>query len=206
MDSNSELYCKVESMVFPILKSCSKKYFKRAGLTEDEAMQEGRIALLCALKDYDYNNSCGGIYNFAKRSIINHFLNLVSENYAKKRRVYIMINNNPDDYIGDYMDTFSSGCKTPEDFFVEMDNNKEIRSLVYELYKSLPFRERQILDCRLNPPTGIKEMMKFSGKRFPTLFMIRKYLGLKKNAVDWSVAKIKNRTSKLKRFKFSDLS
>lgn len=85
------LYKKVEVMVRPILESNARRFAYQLGMTVEEALQEARLALVLALREYDYNSSRGGIYNFVKVVVHRHFLKAWSKRSTQGRRPHLTI-------------------------------------------------------------------------------------------------------------------
>lgn len=201
---NEDLYLKLESMSKQIITSNARRYCKSINMSFDDAIQEAKIALIKSCSKYNYNNSYGGIYNFISRSIRNHFLKMKSATQTRCRSPHIVIkedNKNkivpvpfvlhPEDSKMDYMDTFQSDFIGPEEYFSRDEGFEICKTIQRSLENVLDEREITILRCKIDPPYDFRIMMMENFERKPTIRLICKYTGLQKNAVDWSIRKIR---------------
>lgn len=209
----NDLYNQVEKMVSPIIESNARKFYNSLSLTIDEARQEARIALMFALRKYDYNDSRGGIYNFAATSVRRHFLKLLAANYAQKRRPHVKIKdgdkvktrflNNTPMILDQYQ---YSDFPNPEEVKMKKDSDTVARMLEEALIEALDEREKEVFRCKLNPSRDLRMIMAEECEQTPTIPTIGKHLSLSKNAVDWSIKKIKDTAVTIIRTKFSTLA
>lgn len=212
MSIENDLYNQVEKLVSPIIESNAKKFCVTLGITRDEAIQEARIALMYALRKYDYNDSRGGIYNFASISVRRHFLKLVAANRAQKRRPHVRIKGQDRRIAFLATNTLSDeiylkiNTENPEEEKIKKDGCEVARKLEEALIEALDEREKNVFRCKTNPSRELRMLMVEECEKTPTIPTIGKHLSLSKNAVDWSVRKIKETAETIIRRKFSYLS
>jgi DNA-directed RNA polymerase specialized sigma24 family protein len=222
------MYREVEEMVKPIMTSNARRFARQLGMSPDEAMQEARLALLGALRAYDYNASRGGIYNYAKTAVRRHFLKLWGIYRTQSRRPHLRFVNGDGKRVakpvkfaehvpvtgtsrgeveGDFMDMMvSPTCLSPEAVLVEHDVRRTARDFMQALEAALTERDREVLHCKFDPPRGLRMLMLDELAQEPTIALIGRYLNLSKNEVDWAIGRIRATALRLIASEFSDLS
>lgn len=202
---NDEMFQQIEAMVQPIIMSNATRFARKLDMTVDDAKQEARIALLLAFQKYDYNDSRGGIFNFAARSVRNYFLKQFYARKAQMRVPHVVYRDGDGQrkvskMNAESFETISPGdfvalCKrttlTPEDELQAVDQEARVRELRIRLMNNLGPREKLVFECREDPPSGLLTLMFDECETQPTIPLIAKHLGLSKNAVDWSISKIR---------------
>lgn len=91
MTVSGELYREVEQLVWPVLNSNARRFRRQLNMTMEEAIQEARYGLMLALRQYDYNESHGGIYSFAAKSVRRHFLKAWMAYRTQARHPHVVI-------------------------------------------------------------------------------------------------------------------
>lgn len=213
MSIENDLYNQVEKMVSPIIESNARKFHKTLLFTLEEARQEGRIALMYALRKYDYNSSGGGIYNFSATSVRRHFLKLVAANKAQKRTPHIRIKESgcvKTRFFGHSSLLLEGYIRSdeldPEENSMKNDSDIVASRLEQALIAALDEREKNVFRCKVNPPRDLRMLMVEECEQSPTIPTIGKHLSLSKNAVDWSIKKIKETAVTIIRKEFSSLT
>jgi RNA polymerase sigma factor (sigma-70 family) len=209
----NDIYNQVEKMVSPIIHSNAKKFCRTLSMTIEEAKQEARIALMLALRKYDYNDSRGGIYNFASISVRRHFLKMVSASQAQKRKPHIRVKGCDKLEISFFHNTplprdecIQSDMPNPEEQGIISDSKRVAGILEESLMEALEEREKNVFRCKINPPRELRMLMVEECEETPTIPTIGKHLSLSKNSVDWSIRKIRETAETIIRRKFSYLS
>jgi len=220
-DHHDAIYKAVEVMVRPILQSNARKFARQLGMSYAEAIQEARFGLLLALRKYDYNDSRGGIFNFAKIAVRRHFLKVWAVQRAQARRPHVFVvaedgkrktlslpfvEPSTTQPVSDFMDSFEGTLSAPDAPLVEADANQTATAFQTALEGELSERDRQVLRCKFDPPRGLRMLMLDELADEPTIPLIGRYLGLSKNEVDWAVRRIRDAAIELIGRDFSDLT
>lgn len=224
------IYIEVEAMVFPILRANARRFMRQLGLSYEEALQEARYGLLLGLQRYNYNDSKGGIYNYVKMVVWRHFLKVWAEHRAQARRPHLQIvdedgkrvclpmpflRERPPHRGGparglpqsqDFLDTLESELAAPDAEIIASEGDLRARAFREALSGALSERDRQVLECKYEPPRGLRMLMLDELAIEPTIPMIGKYLGLSKNEIDWALRRIREAALSLIAREFSDLT
>lgn len=223
------IYKEVEAMVLPILRANARRFARQLGLSHDEAMQEARYGLLLGLQRYDYNDSKGGIYNFVKTVVRRHFLKVWAEYRAQSRRPHLQIIDENGKRVclpgkfyrdrprarndrrtkprsSDFLDTLESSIPAPDAVIMELESGLRARTFQEALGQVLSERDRQVLECKCDPPRGLRMIMLDELATEPTIPMIGQFLGLSKNEIDWALRRIRDAALVLIGREFSDLT
>lgn len=218
-DGEGQLFDQVERMVRPIIVSNAGRFRKQLGMTKDEAIQEARIALMLALRQYDYNDSRGGIYRFVQTSVRHHFTNRLAAHRRLKHTPHVVAVEGgkrtvtrvgfecpaAEDDESDFIASIPAPV-SPSDGLVD-DGGQMIQDFHGRLTGALAPLERNVLKCKTDPPADIRMMMIDEGSEEPTVRMIGAFLGLTRNQIDWSTKRIREVASRLVRQReFSDLA
>lgn len=225
------IYKEVEAMVFPILRANARGFMRQLGLSYDEALQEARYGLLLGLQRYDYNNSKGGIYNYVKTVVRRHFLKVWAEHRTQSRQPHLQIVDDdgkrvclpmpfirerpPQQRSGparglpqsqDFLDTLESVLAGPDADVMASEADLRARTFRDALAGMLSDRDRQVLECKYEPPRGLRMLMLDELATEPTIPMIGEYLGLSKNEIDWALRRIRDAALSLIARDFSDMN
>jgi hypothetical protein len=234
---DERIYQGVEKLVRPILESNARRFERQLNLTREEALQEARLGLICALAKYDYNASRGGIYNFAKIAVRRHFLkewakyrtqcrlpHLIVEKDGKREPLWLPFeepklmrenwrggSNNKiarNTHAGppDFLDLIESPVSAPDASLAEADEERTASAFQVQLAGVLSERDRHVLECKSNPPRGLRMLMLDELATEPTIPLICRFLGLSKNEVDWALRRIREAALELISRDFSDLT
>lgn len=220
------IYREVEAMVFPILRANARRFMRQLGLSYEEALQEARYGLLLGLQRYNYNDSKGGIYNYVKMVVWRHFLKVWAEHRAQARRPHLQIvdedgkrvclpipfaQQRPPHRGGvtngqDFLDTLESELAGPDAEIIASEGDARARAFQQALAGALSERDRRVLQCKCEPPRGLRMLMLDELASEPTIPMIGKYLGLSKNEIDWALRRIRDAAINLIEREFSDMT
>lgn len=220
MDYQDEIYRKAEALVRPILESNAKRFARQLDMTYAEALQEARYGLALALREYNYNASKGGIFNFVKTSVRRHFLKAWAVHGTQGRRPHVQVTDDegkrtslPVPFVeppvraqGDFMDSFESVLLAPDAMLIESEASVTTSAFQTALENALSDRDRDVLRCKCDPPRGLRMLMLDDLLDEPTIPLIGRYLGLSKNEVDWALRRIREAAIALMGRDFSDLT
>jgi len=230
-DHQDAIYRNVETMVKPILESNAKRFARQLDMTFAEALQEARYGLMLALRKYDYNDSRGVIFNFAKSAVRRHFLKVWAVQSAQSRRPHVHVVQDdgsrctlpvpfldhargeregkfpvPKQASIDFMDSFESTLSRPDMPIAEKEVSDTATAFQSALERSLSDRDRDVLRCKIDPPRGLVMLMLDELAVEPTIPLIGRYLNLSKNEVDWAIRRIRDAALELVTRDFSDLA
>lgn len=214
------LYEQVESMVTPIIESNAKKFHRQLNMTLDEARQEARFGLMLALREYDYNASRGGVFNFASTAVLRHFLKVWAAYRTQQRHPHMVVVDDsgnrkavpvafaePDPSCeGDFLDALPGLLEATDGPLMLREGEGTAQRLRTALEGQLSPRDRAVLECKIDPPRGLRMLMCAECTPEPTIQLIGRHLGLSKNAVDWALRRIRETTLTLIAGEFSELS
>lgn len=199
MTSYTDLYADVEPHLMPVIRAMALKFARPLRIEPEDAVQEARIALMEAFRDYDYNKSHGGIQRFARTSIHNAFCGLLHKATRDRRTPHTVYEDDGELRVArgrlgsleDLEAELSSPEPTPEDLTAAGELEQKIRVVWMKLVNSLGERERAVLSCQSRPSDEFMDYLRNIGVDDPTNLHIARFLGMSKNAVDWSSHKIK---------------
>lgn len=201
----------------PIVRSTAERFHRSLGLSVEDAVQEGRLALVAALRSYDYNRSRGGIYNYVRKSVERAMLGLLYKATSRGRMPAIPV---VDEATGEIrlvrrwptllepgvMENLPELAElTPERGAEEAEMVGRLQVLKMRLVNSLSTREQAIFSCFAHPTDEFSTFLRNVGAEEITNVEIAKFLGMSKNSVDWSIHKIKHAFTKLAEAEFSDV-
>lgn len=215
-DEVKAIYPEIESRVMPMIQRKARRVARRnGGIAYDDAVQEGRMALMRALARYDYNRAKGEIERYANTVLDNTYNAMIYKELMKARMpraVYLdegqwkSAPRAPISIDGlEHMIPAPEGAETGEEQ-AEVDRRVTLLKMKMLFRLKSPL-DREVFKCKTNPPAELVIMLQNEG-RDPTLpdsSDIAKFLGFTKNVVDWSLFKIRQEFTYLSRKKFSDL-
>jgi len=166
----------------------------------EDAEQEGRMAMLRALKHYDCNKSNGSLECFVGACLDNAFRALYAKCVAQRRMprapvedagAYTLVPTPPTSLDSGGFEGFPATCvstsqlPTPETALAEREELGAIRVTLCEIRETLTQREAAVLELMMDPPAEAED-----GGR-ATNIGIARYMGLTKNQVDYAVLKVR---------------
>lgn len=213
------LYPELEALVMPMIRRKAAKVARRnAGIGLEDAIQEGRMALMRAMTQYDYNRAQGEFERYANVVLDNTYNGLIYRELAKARMPRVIANENGewktlpraplslDDESYAFLAESIAAPPTPTERDPELEQRVAVMKM--RMLNGLKTeRDRQVFRCRTNPPLELWRMIENEGgdPTSPEPQQIARHLGLTKNAVDWSLHKIRELFLRLSRESFSDL-
>ena len=213
------IYKEVEAMVFPILKANARRFMSQLSLSYGEALQEARFGLLLGLKRYDYNDSKGGIFKFVQTVVRRHFLKVWAEYNTQGRRPHLIVDEDGKrvclpvgfvyerpDQSRDFLDTFEANGAAPDAEIIALEAAARASAFRQALEKLLRDKDRRVLECKCDPPRGLRMLMLDELATEPTTPLIGEFLGMSKNEIDWALRRIRAAALKLIRREFSDMT
>ena len=199
----------MERDFLPLIKVKASKIKKFAGYEDmDDALQEGRLALLSALIGYDESKGTGlskyaaVILDNTYRHMLYRMLSATKVPYAHERAIDGAWESRPsrpaslslldDDEGNEWMEPTSS-FQSPESMMLEAQLKEKARLFKLKLLNKLQGQHKAVFECRTNPPVDFLKMVRNMGGNIyePTNLHIAKYLGVTKNSVDASLYRIR---------------
>jgi RNA polymerase sigma factor (sigma-70 family) len=216
-DISTQLYVELDSQLRPLVRRLSLRFALAYGVEADDAEQEARMALFEAFRHYDYNRGRGGVKKFARTTIRNAFRGLAYAAVTRSRcphTVYVdedgqerVVRHSRLASLEDVMDSsqvIADGCGESE-LDVRRATDR-LRVLRVRLYRALRPRERAIFKLKAQPPEDFLVFLRNIGVDSDANNVhIARYLGISKNAVDYSLLKIRGEFRRLAESEFSDL-
>jgi len=225
-----ELYEDIERELMPIIRSAARRFAPGLGISTEDAVQEGRLALMLALKGYDYNASKGGIYNFARKTIRNAMCGLLYSATTQSRCPRVVMEENGELVVVKMWPALTDvpevhpdrDAKTPEELAIESEFTDKIRVLRMRLVNRLNPFQLKVLSCISRNNVLFETFLRNRDEPEATHALIGEWLGMgmdedgeaklasgnrhtKKNAVDWAVHRIKQHFTVLMEAEFSDI-
>lgn len=208
MSTLTEMFKDLE-LVLSIGNVLKSRRVNARGFDPDDAKQEIRLAVLKSLQGYDFNRAEGELLPYL-RTIAR---NTQNELYARSRRLHrnphakvegengskisVLLGQADYDTVMDLVSIGDAGGDTLREL-IERETRSELDGFLDELNALLSERERLVLGCRLNPPPELQEMMEEMGEDGqPSNVALAKFLGLRKNQVDWAWYKIRSAFTEL---------
>lgn len=223
-----EMYPDIERRVYPAILHKSRALHRSLpSIGVDDAIQEGRLALLGALLRYDYNKAKGGLVAYASRVLTNAYLGLVYHELAQCRTPFVIVTDadgnavkrplpllSLDDMLAWDGDGWgyepAASDESPEVVCSWAELDAQAKRMKLRLLNTLTGLDKKVFTARCNPSVELLKMIKNSGgdasKEVPSIAIAR-YLGVTKNTVDWSLHKIRLLFTKMAKYdsEFSEL-
>lgn len=205
----------LERTMLPLIKAKARRIRKfTGGIDMDDAIQEGRLALLAALVKYDPNK--GPLDRYVGVCLNNAYNGLMYEMLSVTRMPRAIVRGDSGEWEAlpcpplslDNLDGTYPDQVTPESECQDLELKTHARVFKLKLLNGLKGRDRAVFECRTNPPVDFLKMVQnVCGDIYaPTIPHIAQYLGVAKNAVDWSLYKIKAQFTRMARDdEFSEL-
>jgi hypothetical protein len=215
-----DLYRDVEREVMPIIRGAAGAFAARLGIGLDDAIQEGRIALLEALQKYDYNLSKGGIFNYARRAVRQSMYGLLYTATTQSRQPHIVIEDNGVQKtvrswpiaMGDFELTMCDKTPDPERAAMDRELIEGLGELKMRLVNRLNDFQKKVFACLSNQDQSFTLYLRNIDLTTDSAHaaeeknaLIAAYLGTGKNHVDWAVHQIKRHFTELAEKQFSDI-
>lgn len=201
----------------------------------DDAIQEGRLALLSALIRYDFNRCDGDLKRYAGVALDNCYRDMFYRALAQVRmprgvvrdldgewRLTPVVPMSLDEMLDMELarEELHSLVPEPDDVLEQSELDFEAQRFKMKLMNRLKGRAKEVFDCKVNPSTELLKMcdnlsIELCGSvdedgapcdiEVPN-YAIAKFLKINKNQVDWCVYKIKGAFTQLaKNIDFSEL-
>ncbi len=206
----------LERTMLPLIKAKARRIKKfTGGVDMDDAIQEGRLALLAALAKHDPNK--GPLDRYVSVCLNNAYNGLLYKMLSVTRmpRAVVRAPNGeqmsvpyPPLLLGNMDMAVSDEYFTPEIECQHTEMEEQARIFKLKLLNNLKGRDRDVFECRTNPSVDFLKMVQnVNGNIYaPTIQHIAQYLGVSKNSVDWSLYKIKESFTQMARGdEFSEL-
>jgi DNA-directed RNA polymerase specialized sigma24 family protein len=214
------LFLDVERVLRRVLVSHSLRLSRAIGIPVDDAIQEHRMALASAMAGYDFNRSRGGLHKFADRVLRNNTLSLVYKFTTETRMPHMVCEvdgvqkvvkwrvSSLDEVTPDGSPSLPPPEATgedPEQALIAREAHERRRVMLMRLLSKLSARERDVFECKCRPADEFLAFMRNINAEEATLPVIARFLGMDKNAVDYSLYQIRTKFTKLAEQEFPDL-
>jgi hypothetical protein len=221
-DAYHAMWPALEKQMLPFIKAKARRIRSFAGgLDMDDAIQEGRLALLSVIIKGKYDYTKGELSSYVGKVLDNTYRSMLYQmlNQTRMPRAVVRgddgewlelpsppmslngLEGDPGGWAGDDVGNHSLLSKaltdmempTPEGATQYKELEAQARIFKLKLLNSLKGRDKKVFECRTNPPVDFLKMVENIGGDIynPTIPQIAEYLGINKNAVDYSVSKIK---------------
>jgi len=217
---SDELFRGVEQVLRPVIINHALRLSRAIGMQMDDAMQEHRVAIAKAMMGYDYNRARGGLHRFADQVLRHNTLSLIYKYTTETRTPHTVCEIDGvhkvvkwkvaslDEQTADGAQTIpppASDDADPEADMLLREAHERRRKLLMKLYSKLTERERIVFECKCRPDDAFLVYMRNIGASEPTHPVIAQYIGIDKNAVDYSAHHIRDKFTKLAEQEFPDL-
>lgn len=189
-DIINELYPLVEQRMLPLIKIRSRKLSSfTANIEFDDAVQEGRLALLAAIAKFDFNKAKNGkLEGYVQRVITNTYHGMLYEALAQARVPYVWRKDDSGQWIrkprfplsldamlaaeGEHDAPFEPTYEdqaVPDDSIYEEQIAPVARQLNMKMLFKLKGRdegswEKDVFKCKVHPPPELLSMMQDDGE------------------------------------------
>lgn len=219
-------YEKAEAEVLPFIKKKSHAVSSTIPTIDyDDALQEGRSAVIVALAYADASRNEGRVGPYVWRVVKNAYCALVCGEFAKskvpfvsdvdtngrviKRPIFpISLDSMLETENGErFPREIADQSLEPDEIVVHKKMRLEVGRFTMKMYNKLNGVDYQVFKCKIHPPSDFLDMMYMDGVNFVcrneegTLILddnfdigaehIGRYLSINKNAVGWSLYKIR---------------
>jgi RNA polymerase sigma factor (sigma-70 family) len=208
----NEMWPDLERTMLPLIQyKAAKVPFWILGMDMADCIQEGRMALMVALAKYDHNKGAN-IKTYAAKVLDNLYAGLVNQVYTQRRmpRATQVTKDGPKqvcippvsiqsitEYIFD--ECYAAVQPLPDDCASWSESDDQLTALLDHVFSGLKKRDREVYRCRVDPPYELMTVALTRGGDFnnPSNADIAQFLGVSKNAVDWSICRTKAAFSKI---------
>lgn len=206
-----EMYVDHEKALMPIIKAKSMRLNRFARVDIDDAIQEGRLALLSALARYDVNRAPHGDANrFIMVVLNNTYKGLLYEALSQSRMPRMAVQGMDGEWkmaprvplsLDEALeDTYTTQDEdSPETDCVRTELETQARVFRLRMLNRLQGHDLDVFNCRVNPPAEFLKMVQNQGGDVydPTNLHIAQYLSISKNEVDGCLYRIKTIFTKM---------
>lgn len=189
MTQINELYPDLHSQLDKLVRMKARKLARY--MPVEDAEQEGRMAMLRALKSYDINKSNGDLERYVGRCLDNAFRALYSRCVAQRRMPRVAVQTH-EGYVlaplapASLDDHDHPSCvMDPEAALGDHQECEVIHLTLCEIKSTLNQREAAVLSLMMDPPPEVES----DGRA--TNIGIARYMGLTKNQVDYAIQKVR---------------
>ena len=235
-DEYHEMWPQLEKQMLPFIKAKAKRIRTFAGgLDMDDAIQEGRLALLSVIIKGKYDYTKGELGRYIGKVLDNTYRSMLYQMLSQTRMPRAIVRGDGGEWVelpappmslngleadpGGWGDDVANrnalsralteeDVPTPEGFIEYREMEEQARIFKLKLLNSLKGRDKKVFECRTNPPVDFLKMVENVGGDIynPTIPQIAEYLGINKNAVDYSISKSQKLFTRMARQEeFSDL-
>lgn len=206
----NRLYVEAERAVMPVIRAQANRFHRSIGIGVDDAVQEGRVAFMEAMREYDYNKARGGLHAYCSIVVRNAFFALLYKATTQTRMPHTVYDDDEGntqvvrhpmaslDAIA--IEQSDAEMPSPAACLLELEADSRAKALRMRLVNGLSERERRVFECKSQPTEAFLIYLRNLGiedVETATNEHIGRFLGLSKNSVDWSLHKIRRRFVKI---------
>lgn len=181
---DNRMYREIEESFMPMIRRKAARL--TAVMPVDDAIQEGRMTLLRALEEYEPAVE-SDLTRFVSVCLNNAFNTLYRKETAQRRMPRVFDRGTkastpvrPDELDESVVNGLES---TPEELLSYRESEGIVASVATAIEGSLSLRDRLVMWAFVSPPPGLPDP--------PTNQQVAEYLDINKNALDWSLHKIR---------------
>lgn len=216
-----DLYPEVAKAVKPVILCHARRISFALRIPMDDAIQEVSLALFRGMGNYDWNRSRGGIHAYADTILRNCAASIIVGANSTTRCPHVVYRDDGkiktakrsrlvslDELMSDNDRPVvepPAAESDPEDICAKREIDLRRARLKMRLLNKLTDRERAIFKCLAQPSEAFLMFLRNVGLEEPTHSAVARFLGLGKNAVDYSAYSIRCKFTKLAEAEFPDL-
>lgn len=208
-----EMYPDVEKRLAPVLKREAHRFAQRNPEYQfEDALQEGRMAMLNAMANYDYNRAIAGLDGYLSRVLRNTFASLTERNLAQHRMPHVEQRGEQGWTRRPTRPTTIDGHDFADELIDKLDfaeREQAVRLVNVRLQRHFEStghqRDKAVHRCMAYPPAELRNSLIEKGADEVGALDIANHLGLGQNAVDWSMNKVRAEATVLITGEFSEL-
>lgn len=175
-------YEQIEQSMMPMIRRRAQRL--RNVMDPEDAVQEARIALFNALKTYDKERQ-PDVKRYVGRCLSNAFNTMYRKETTRRRTPWVASNGTmvpvpPDEFEEG---TMASEQLTAEDVVAHREGAEMVAKLAASIQEKLSMRDMEVMYAFIAPPPELGEV--------PTNQDVADHLNINKNALDWSLHKIR---------------
>lgn len=199
-DIQRELYAALEARMMPVIRRKAQRV--RGVVDLDEAVQQGRLTVLKAMASFDINRGHGALDHYVGTCLDNTFSQIFNRANTEGRmpRVpvrdgaqWVRVRKAPVSLRPEIHDTPSDEAG-PDADVLTAESEDRVRKFRVRMVTKLKGNDRAVFMAKVCPSPDLLLLVRNLGddeEEPPSNVAISKHLGISKNAVDYSLAKIR---------------
>lgn len=186
-----EQYQEVEGQFLPIIRSRARRLRWVGHVDIEDAVQEGRMALLSTMAHGSFDPLKGTAEAFISKVMENTFNSMLTGMLARSRTPWVKVWDGtkwkPTPMRPESLEDLGDGhlhsaATTPEEELIEREQERALSTFRDRLVERLEGEERTLFELKVQPPPELEGASNL---------MLARYIGRDKNRVDWLLYKIR---------------